>query len=43
MREAIPFVNEEKSVGRYEVTWDASNLPSGVGFYHALAKAIPSG
>lgn len=26
-------VNEEKSVGSYELTWNAVNLPSGVYFY----------
>lgn len=27
------LVNEEKSVGTYELTWNAANLPSGVYFY----------
>jgi len=27
------LVNEEKSVGIYEITWHAENLPSGVYFY----------
>ena len=31
------LVNEEKSVGTYELTWDASNLPSGVYLYQLTA------
>ena len=31
------LVNEEKSVGTYELTWNASNLPSGVYFYRIQA------
>jgi len=31
------LVNEEKSVGTYELTWDAANLPSGVYFYQLKA------
>ena len=31
------LVNEEKSVGTYEVTWKATNLPSGVYFYQLRA------
>jgi len=29
----VTLVNEEKTVGTYEVTWNASNLPSGIYFY----------
>ena len=31
------LVNEEKSVGTYELTWNAANLPSGVYFYQLRA------
>ena len=31
------FVNEEKSTGTYELTWNASTLPSGVYFYQLRA------
>jgi hypothetical protein len=31
------LVNEEKPVGTYELTWNASNLPSGVYFYQLRA------
>jgi hypothetical protein len=31
------LVNEEKPVGTYELTWNASNLPSGVYFYQLQA------
>jgi hypothetical protein len=31
------LVNEEKPTGAYEVTWHASDLPSGVYFYQLLA------
>ncbi len=31
------LVNEEKTVGTYEVTWNAVNLPSGVYFYQLKA------
>jgi photosystem II stability/assembly factor-like uncharacterized protein len=31
------LVNEEKSVGIYEITWNAENLPSGVYFYQLQA------
>ncbi|MDE3059023.1 MAG: T9SS type A sorting domain-containing protein [Bacteroidota bacterium] len=33
-REVATVVNEEKSPGTYEVTFDASSLPSGIYFYH---------
>jgi len=32
-REIITLVNEEKPTGRYEIVFDASNLPSGIYFY----------
>ncbi len=32
------LVNEEKSPGTYEVTWNAANLPSGVYFYQLRAN-----
>lgn len=31
------LVNEEKSMGTYEINWDATSLPSGVYFYHLKA------
>ena len=31
------LVNEEKSIGTYEITWYAENLPSGVYFYQLKA------
>jgi hypothetical protein len=30
-------MDEEKSVGTYELTWNAANLPSGVYFYQLKA------
>jgi len=30
-------MDEEKSVGTYELTWNAENLPSGVYFYQLKA------
>ncbi len=36
--EIATLVNEEKPVGSYEVTFDASNLPSGVYFYQLKTK-----
>jgi hypothetical protein len=36
-REVSTLVNEEVSPGSYEVTWDASNYPSGVYFYKLSA------
>jgi hypothetical protein len=30
-------MDEEKSVGTYELTWNANNLPSGVYFYQLKA------
>ena len=38
--EVITLVNEEKSVGSYEVGFDASSLPSGVYFYKLQAGAF---
>jgi len=35
--EITSLVNETKSPGSYEVTWDASNFPSGVYFYELRA------
>ncbi|MCW8803295.1 MAG: T9SS type A sorting domain-containing protein [Ignavibacteriaceae bacterium] len=34
------LVNEEKSVGTYEITWYAENLPSGVYFYQLKAGSF---
>ena len=31
------LVNEEKSVGTFEITWNAENHPSGVYFYSLQA------
>jgi len=36
-REAAVLVNETKQQGSYEVSWDASNFPSGVYFYELQA------
>ncbi len=36
-REIAVLVNESLSPGTYEVTWDASNFPSGVYFYQLMA------
>jgi hypothetical protein len=33
-REVATLMNEEKPKGNYNVTWDASHMPSGVYFYH---------
>jgi hypothetical protein len=35
--EIITLVNEEKSIGNYEVDWNASGLPSGIYFYKLQA------
>jgi predicted GH43/DUF377 family glycosyl hydrolase len=35
--EVVTLVNEEKPVGTYEITWNATNLPSGVYFYQLKA------
>jgi len=34
------LVNEEKSIGTYEITWIAENLPSGVYFYRLQAGSF---
>ncbi len=34
------LVNEEKSPGTYELTWNVANLPSGVYFYQMLAGSL---
>jgi len=36
-KEIETFVNEEKSAGTYELTWNAENLPSGVYIYQLRA------
>jgi len=36
-QEVARLVNERKSAGRYEVRWDASNMPTGVYFYRLTA------
>lgn len=36
-REVVTLVNEMKQPGLYEVTWEASNVPSGVYFYRFTA------
>ena len=38
--EVATLVNEEKSVGIYEMNWNASNLPSGVYFYQLKAGSF---
>jgi hypothetical protein len=35
--EVAALVNEEKTAGAYEITWDAASLPSGVYFYRLKA------
>jgi hypothetical protein len=35
--EVITLVNEEKSLGTYEIIWNADNLPSGIYFYQLRA------
>ncbi len=36
-REIVELVNEQKFAGTYEVKFTASNLPSGIYFYHLTA------
>ena len=36
-REAATLVNEKQQPGKYQVTWDASNLASGVYFYKLIS------
>jgi hypothetical protein len=38
--EVATLVNEEKSVGTYELNWNASYLPSGVYFYQLKAGSF---
>jgi len=38
--EITTLVNEEKSIGTYEFTWYAENLPSGVYFYQLKAGSF---
>ena len=40
--EVITLVNEEKPAGNYEVTFDGSNLPSGVYFYRLRSGSFTS-
>jgi hypothetical protein len=37
-REVATLMNEEKPKGNYNVTWDASHMPSGVYFYHLTTE-----
>ena len=39
-KEIETLVNEEKSVGTYELNWNAANLPSGVYFYRLQAGSF---
>jgi len=36
----LSIVNEEKSVGTYELNWNVANLPSGVYFYRLQAGSF---
>ena len=36
-QEVAQLVNELKQPGTYEVTWDASNMPSGMYFYRMVS------
>jgi len=40
-REVRTLVNEEKQPGRYSVTFDASNLPTGVYLYRLSVSSGP--
>jgi hypothetical protein len=37
-REVATLINKEKPKGNYNVTWDASHMPSGVYFYHLTTE-----
>jgi N-acetylneuraminic acid mutarotase len=39
-REVATLIDEEKPAGSYEVTWNATNLPSGVYFYQLKAGSF---
>lgn len=39
-KEIVTLVNEEKSVGNYEVNFDASGLPSGIYFYRLRTTGL---
>jgi len=39
-REVATLINEEKTPGEYEVTWDASTMPSGIYFYRIKAEGV---
>ena len=41
-KEITTLVNEEKPAGSYQVTWDGSNLPSGIFFYQLKAGSFIS-
>jgi len=38
--EVATLLNEEKPAGTYELTWNATNLPSGVYFYRIQAGSF---
>jgi hypothetical protein len=40
--EVATLVNEEKTAGSYELTWNAFNLPSGIYFYQLFVSASQS-
>jgi len=42
-REVATLVDEQKPAGRYDVTFDASRLASGMYFYHILARPVEGG
>ena len=39
-REVTTLVNQKQNPGNYNVTWDASNVPSGVYFYQLIVGAL---